>query len=56
MCDVRQVVDVFYRPHGVTVSTRDSESRDPSSNLGGTFKFLVFVLPNYLLHSTTLSQ
>lgn len=23
--------------HGVTVSTQDSESCDPSSNLGGTF-------------------
>ena len=27
------------RPHGVMVSTLDSESSDPSSNLGGTFMF-----------------
>ena len=26
--------------HGVMVSTQDSESCDPSSNLGGTYKFL----------------
>jgi hypothetical protein len=28
------------RFHGVTVSTQDSESCDPSSNLGGTYIFL----------------
>ena len=28
--------------HGVTVSTQDSESCDPSSNLGGT---LVWIIP-----------
>ena len=27
--------------HGVTVSTQDSESCDPSSNLGGTLVWLV---------------
>ncbi|CAK8694025.1 unnamed protein product [Clavelina lepadiformis] len=38
----RAVLDYFTierhapRPHGVTVSTQDSESCDPSSNLGGT--------------------
>ena len=30
---------IINRPHGVTVSTRDSESCDPSSNLRGTFIF-----------------
>uniref|UniRef100_A0A1I7Z8H4 Uncharacterized protein n=1 Tax=Steinernema glaseri TaxID=37863 RepID=A0A1I7Z8H4_9BILA len=29
------------RFHGVAVSTQDSESCDPSSNLGGTFLFLI---------------
>ena len=29
------------RSHGVMVSTLDSESSDPSSNLGGTFNFFV---------------
>ena len=33
--------DRFKRLHGVTVSTLDFESSDPSSNLGGA---LVFVL------------
>ena len=28
------------RSHGVMVSTLDSESSDPSSNLGGTYFFL----------------
>ena len=31
------------RFRGVTVSTLDSESSNPSSNLGGTYKFLLFV-------------
>ena len=30
------------RSHGVMVSTLDSESSDPSSNLGGTFFFFTF--------------
>ena len=30
------VIDFSYRFHGVMVSTLDSESSDPSSNLGGT--------------------
>ena len=30
--------------HGVTVSTQDSESCDPSSNLGGTLVWLVGLL------------
>ena len=30
--------------HGVMVSTQDSESCDPSSNLGGTYKFDIFLL------------
>ena len=29
--------------HGVTVSTQDSESCDPSSNLGGTYTFDKFL-------------
>ena len=29
------------RSHGVMVSTLDSESSDPSSNLGGTLPFLL---------------
>ena len=31
--------------HGVMVSTLDSESSDPSSNLGGTSKFFHFFEP-----------
>ena len=34
-----QKVVMQARPHGVMVSTLDSESSDPSSNLGGTFMF-----------------
>ena len=37
-----QKVFVQDRPHGVMVSTLDSESSDPSSNLGGTCKKSVF--------------
>ena len=33
---------VAARSHGVMVSTLDSESSDPSSNLGGTFPFKSF--------------
>ena len=36
------------RSHGVMVSTQDSESCNPSSNLGGTFLFLTFY---YEVHS-----
>lgn len=31
------------RFRGVTVSTLDSESSDPSSNLGGTLHFMLFL-------------
>ena len=31
------------RSHGVMVSTLDSESSDPSSNLGGTYNIFFFV-------------
>ena len=31
--------------HGVMVSTLDSESSDPSSNLGGTFVFSFHSIP-----------
>ena len=34
--------------HGVMVSTQDSESCNPSSNLGGTFLFPTFY---YAVHS-----
>ena len=30
--------------HGVMVSTLDSESSDPSSNLGGTYRYFFFIL------------
>lgn len=33
----------FSRSHGVTASTLDSESSDPSSNLGETFNFLRYI-------------
>ena len=36
------------RSHGVMVSTQDSESCNPSSNLGGTFLFPTFY---YAVHS-----
>ena len=35
-------LSVSTRSHGVMVSTLDSESSDPSSNLGGTSSFLKF--------------
>ena len=35
--------------HGVMVSTLDSESSDPSSNLGGTFTFFWVILLCQLL-------
>ncbi len=37
---LEEVVSSYIRFHGVMVSTQDSESCDPSSNLGGTCIFL----------------
>ena len=37
------------RSHGVMVSTLDSESSDPSSNLGGTSMEFFSSPPNYFL-------
>ena len=34
--------------HGVMVSTLDSESSDPSSNLGGTYGYFVMIGEGYL--------
>ena len=40
-----QIVEKKYQwSHGVMVSTQDSESCNPSSNLGGTFFFFIFSL------------
>ena len=40
---------LYFRPHGVTVSTRDFESLDPSSNLGGVYvTFLLCCVVPYL--------
>ena len=39
------------RSHGVMVSTLDSESSDPSSNLGGTFfLFYTFIFLKLISH------
>lgn len=40
----------FSRSHGVTASTLDSESSDPSSNLGETFNFLRYIF--FLIFTT----
>ena len=40
--------------HGVTVSTLDSESSNPSSNLGGTYKSFLSENPNLPLDSGCL--
>ena len=39
--------------HGVMVSTQDSESCDPSSNLGGTFQFDSFLLLLRFKHTSS---
>ncbi len=42
------------RPRGVMVSTQDSESCDPSSNLGGTWKAFEHISVLRALWETTL--
>ena len=46
------------RFHGVMVSTQDSESCDPSSNLGGTYKFLLinYSKSNNFNHTNVLNR
>ncbi len=37
------------RSHGVMVSTQDSESCDPSSNLGGTLTIFIYFILFYVV-------
>jgi hypothetical protein len=42
-----RILHTIIRFHGVAVSTQDSESCDPSSNLGGTFCIFFFIFFTY---------
>ncbi len=43
-----QTIESTRRSYGVMVSTLDSESSDPSSNLGRTYIFLAFIVKSII--------